>query len=375
LEQNGADVFLDPFRAEVLFRAAVCRRAALQVLPAVAGALSNPDDFSFEDWQKLAIPYHVALRHGNLDAFQILLHTGYRLSTLLEIQRSETPTAHPSASPGRATWWRSSRNTQPMECAALTLRDPRIGCIALRTILSGDWCSKTKNSDFSRFCELLVFLINFGADPAVSENGQTSSDLIWNSADQDCATVQRRVLLWYRALRSCGLNPQDYDFCYDSRFDRVSNGCHFCLQDTEGTDAEEFVVCPWCFGDLYSLRSTTNGWFTDHNPSEGYRPVHRHLGRSFSRSPTRNYVLPCCPGICSRHIARATGSGLLLPANSGAKMRRYRKQSGSVLTWTWCYSLDWIDEKSKEGEGDGEGIEGSDSGAGGERFHDALESV
>jgi hypothetical protein len=367
LLENGADLYNDPLYPEILFSWALIKRAKVHILAHIASAVIGLHNFSPKDRLGRLNLYYASLRLGSLDGFQVLISSGYQIDTLLEVKPYSSMFKTPSSTGAGRISYKSS----------CIFQIPRTGWVTLHIILSGDWVEDTTNSDASRFCELIVYLINSGADPKAPENGVTPTELVWKGGEEDCATVQRRVVLWYRALRSCGLNPQDYDSDYDSRFDKVSEGCHFCLRDSETNDTSEFVACPWCFGDLYNLRSYAGEWYIEHNLSERYPPARHHIGSTSSGTRTGRSMHPCCSAVCSRHIVKATKSGLLLPVNSGAQMRRYRELREEVVfrERRWYYSLEWIEDETQENK-DGEGIDGSESGDDGkEGFHDALESV
>jgi hypothetical protein len=359
LLENGADLYNDPIYPEMLFVMAISIRAKVHILAHIASTLIGPHNPCLDCRLN---PYYNSLRGGSLDGFQVLIGSGYQIDTLLEVEPYSSMFKTPSSTGAGRISYKSS----------CIFQIPRTGWVTLHITLSGDWYEDTTNSDASRFCELIVYLINSGADPKAPENGVTPTELVWKGAEEGCATVQRRVVLWYRALRSCGLNPQDYDSDYDSRFDKVSEGCHFCLRISETNDTSEFVACPWCFGDLYSLQSYQDQWYTEHNLSERYPPARHHVGSTSSGTRTGHSMHPCCSAVCSRHIVKATKSGLLLPVNSGAQMRRYRVQRKNYRYSNW-FSLEWIEDETQESK-DGEGTGGSEDGDDGEEgFHDALE--
>ncbi|KAF8539944.1 hypothetical protein BDD12DRAFT_881451 [Trichophaea hybrida] len=342
LVERGADLFTDPALPELLYGLALHNRAGVHILANIADTLSDPHNSPSNARLRQCNPYYQSLRHGSLDGFQNLQSMGYPINTLFKAKKCERLLKTPLSVGAGDTWWNKSSNVRQEEYPDLALRDLRTGWMVLHPILSGDWCD-TKNSDFSRFHELIVFLINSGADPKASENGVTPTELVWKGANRSCATVQRRVILWYLALRSCGLNPQDYDSDYDSRFDRMSEGCHFCLRISETNDTSEFVACPWCFGDLYGLRSDAGEWYTKHDLSERYPPARHHVGSTSSGTRAGRSMYPCCSAVCSRHIGKVTRGGLLLPVNSGAQMRRYRELRKDKWYERWYYSLEWIE--------------------------------
>jgi len=378
LLENGADLYNDPIYPEILFHGALKNRALVHILAHIAGTLISTYNFSSKNWPRRFNPYYASLHYGSLDGFQVLISFGYQIGTLLEVEPYLSMFETPSSTRTEGISYKTSSNSQQTEWPHCIFQIPRTGWVALHIILSGDWDEDTTNSDASRFCELIVYLINSGADPKAPENEVTPTELVWKGAEEDCATVQRRVVLWYRALRSCGLDPKDYDSDYDSRFDRMSEGCHFCLGISETNDTSEFVACPWCFGDLYNLRSDAGEWYTKHNLSERYPPARHHIGSTSSGTRTGRSMHPCCSVVCPRHLVKATKSGLLLPVNSGAQMRRYRELREEVVLRRkrgWYYSLEWIEDETQENE-DGKGIDGSESGDDGEEgFHDALELV
>jgi len=372
--ENGADLYNDPIYPEILFHAALMNRAVVHILAHIAGTLIGTYNFSSKNWPRKYNPYYASLHYGSLDGFQVLISFGYQIGTLLEVEPYSSMFETPSSTRTEGISYKTSSNSQQTEWPHCIFQIPRTGWVALHVILSGDWDEDTTNSDASRFCELIAYLINSGADPKAPENGVTPTELVWKGAEEDCATVQRRVVLWYRALRSCGLDPKNYDSDYDSRFDKVSEGCHFCLRDSETNDTSEFVACPWCFGDLYNLRSDAGEWYTEHNLSERYPPARHHIGSTSSGTRTGRSMHPCCSAVCSRHIVKATKSGLLLPVNSGAQMRRYREQLDNYW-YSNCYSLEWIEDETQESK-DGEGTGGSEDGDDDEEgFHDALELI
>jgi hypothetical protein len=188
--------------------------------------------------------------------------------------------------------------------ADVNLSEPVMEWNVLHSILSGlDWNSggdfPPEPLSYPILCQLLVYFLKSGANPrAIDSKGRTPSQVAWDSqlSLRSGNIVERRVLLWYRALRMCSLDPWDYDERYDERFDIVHPSCHFCAGETTA-----FIACPWCVSFPYGV---------DHHDNDGWR--HKLRGYLYSsednldnlgpKTVREEDLIPCCPMYaCDKH--------------------------------------------------------------------------
>ncbi|KAI5854544.1 hypothetical protein BZA05DRAFT_244274 [Tricharina praecox] len=200
--------------------------------------------------------------------------------------------------------------------------------------------------------------MNEGANlRAIDHHGRTPSLAAWKTP---LPTRQALVLLWYRALRMCNLDPAELDADrYDSRFDIVLGECCFCAPNGGSTTPTgDYVICPWCCITAYTGQfETRNHWRGSTNRAK--------LG-----------LLLCCPtAVCPVHIhryrAEVERGGLLLPKESGGILSRVEKCVDSACEV--CFRRVWVPrfkhyklspcskEEAKEADDDkGVEIEGGD---------------
>jgi len=164
--------------------------------------------------------------------------------------------------------------------------------------------------DYNTLCLHLVFLIDNGADPrALDRCGRSPSQAAWESTFQ---LKQAAVVLWYRVLRMCNLDPADLDPNYDSRFDIIMDDCYFCSMDAGSSSLADYLLCPWCRKGAYAC---------------DYQSA-LYLQCNFSGGASVQRIRPCCPAaVCGRHEDRFDKSheietGFLLPMESRGSLRR-----------------------------------------------------
>lgn len=348
----GADPFVGVDSPEILFEnhmiAAGNRGPAsspqLRTLMILGTLLSNPKDIPADE--DTPNPLQQALKWGSLEGTQIALRAGYDVNAPFKwpehrYERAPRPTIPvifaASRIHSRAVWHESGPikpNRGPIlrelvrHGANLMLAEADTGSTVLHHMLSGTWWDGAPIKScwsYVILCQLVVFLIKNGADPgAVNAKGQSPSDIAWEPVVGD-ALIQRRVLVWYRSLRMCGLHPAVYDRRYDSRFDRSSWHCVFCAFDAGVTREVNFVACPWCIGEAYGIWASWHShdnWRHRSNPRHKYSPID-NLDNLGPQVVKESDLYPCCPMFaCLWHYPRAS-SGVRLPRKPGRPMEAY----------------------------------------------------
>jgi len=223
---------------------------------------------------------------------------------------------------------------------------------------------ESRHFDYDIVCQHLVSLIDNGADPrAVDRRGRTPSVAAWSSQCQ-----QASVLVWYRVLRMCNLDPVLLDANYDPRFD-TNDKCYFCLLDA-GSKTGDFMFCPWCCNGAYTRDRDWN------NP----------LPYDGSKNNPMLGIMPCCPtAVCRfhRHPLEARKGGFLLPKKSGGMLQRVKKcaELGCEICaagngkWDkrrhYTLSLDSNEDENEDGEDDED--ENYEDAEDVQEFHDTVE--
>lgn len=326
--ERGADPFYGPDTPECLFEKALQTsshgRIKVSTLEALGAFLSPPpSELSHNDDRKYRPnALQQSLKWGSLAAVQTCLRAGYDINTLFEPWEPKPGEPGGSQAPllfaitffsSRRKWdnegWTFFNRGAVLKGlilrgADVNLREPIMEWNALHSILSGlDWNNggdfQPEPLSYPTLCQLLVYFLKNGADPrAVDSSGRTPSQVAWDNrlSLRSGNIVERRVLLWYRALRMCSLDPWDYDDRYDERFDTINPSCHFCAGETTA-----FIACPWCVSLPYGV---------DHHDNDGWR----HKSRGYLYSSEDNLdnlgpntvreedLIPCCPMYaCGKH--------------------------------------------------------------------------
>ncbi|KAF8246409.1 hypothetical protein K440DRAFT_367698 [Wilcoxina mikolae CBS 423.85] len=366
LLERGADPFYGPDTPESLFEKALQTSSYGRIKASTLSSLGSflsppPSQLSHNDNDKKYRPNALqqSLKWGSLAAVQTCLRAGYDVNTLFEPWEPKPGESARSQVPllFAITFFSSRRKWDDegwtffnrgavlkelmLHGVDLNLREPIMEWNILHSILSGiDWNSggefQSEPLSYPILCQLLVYFLKSGADPrAVDSAGRTPSRVAWDSrlSLRSGNIVERRVLLWYRALRMCGLEPWDYDDRYDERYDTVNPLCHFCTGETT-----PFIACPWCISLPYGV---------DYLDNDGWR--HKLRGYLYSSEDNLDNLgpmmvreedlIPCCPiYACDKHCPPVsqqqmttpmydgvleTAKGFRLPMRSGGEMLEY----------------------------------------------------
>ncbi|KAI5854546.1 hypothetical protein BZA05DRAFT_244302 [Tricharina praecox] len=315
-----------------------------------------------------------ALKWANPGAIRALLQMGHDANAPLVVEGGTTVTpimvVANSLYKGLIEWPQAREAFRELRSrgADMKVSVPTTGSTVLHDFFSSlaendpEWPTRYRYDDV---CQYLAFLIGEGADPrAVDRQDRTPTRAAWDSPLQ-----QAGVLVWYRVLRMCNLDPADLDKDYDFRFDVVLAKCYFCLLDARST-AYDFLLCPWCHREAYVCDYERNT-AVEYDGSK--------------RDPELD-VTPCCPtAVCRSHryrsAAESTG-GFLLPKRSGGVLRRVRKCAEPVCAICTAESSKWnarphytiLLDSMEDLESDGDYWDDEDSDEE-QEFHDSLEEV
>jgi len=268
-----------------------------------------------------------ALQFANLEAVRLLLQMGHDVNTPLLTNGdivSPTATIVPNiplspiiiATQSLGLWqfeWSRMRvilHELLSRGANLNAPAPTLGFTVLHHFFLEPFASVNYfGRDYNTLCLHLVFLIDNGADPrALDQCGRSPSQAAWESTFQ---LKQAAIVLWYRVLRMCNLDPADLDGNYDSRFDIILDDCYFCSVDARSSSLADYLLCPWCYKNAYACdyQSTQDlEWYN-----------------FLARAPVQK-IRPCCPAtVCRRHWDRSDKTGFLLPMESGGSLRRMER--------------------------------------------------
>jgi len=270
-----------------------------------------------------------ALRYANLEAVRLLLQMGHDVNTPLATNGNRAP---PTASTAPNThlspifiatqslglwqfeWPRRHDILHELlgRGANLTATVPTSGFTVLHHFFLGPLTSVNYfRCEYTTLCLHLAFLVDNGADPrALDRCGRSPSRAAWESTFQ---LKQAAVVLWYRVLRMCNLDPADLDANYDSRFDITMGDCYFCSVDAGSSSLADYLLCPWCRKGAYAC---------------DYQTTQCALWDNLSGGALVQKIRPCCPvTVCQRHVDRLdeTKTGFLLPTESGGSLRRVER--------------------------------------------------
>ena len=353
LLERGADPFSGTDTPEALFEVSMIsagnkgaasppKRRTLLIL---GNLLNHPKDLPAD--KDLPNPLQAALKWGSLEGTQIALRAGYDVNAPLKWKRYRGETEPRPTIPvmfaatrihSRSVWHESGPdepNRGPIlrelirQGANLKLADADTGYTVLHHVVSGYWwywLGDASSLSYPVLCQLIVYLINNGANPgAVDTKGRSPSEVAWEHFEGGERCRQRRVLLWYRALRMCGLNPAEYDSRYDSRFDLSYRDCYFCALDAGAAPVMDFMACPWCIGEPYEIRANWHrhdNWRHRSNPEHIYSSID-NLDNLGPQTVKESELYPCCPMFaCLWHYPRAS-TGVRLPKKPGRAMKPY----------------------------------------------------
>jgi len=314
LLERGADTLLMTYPG-LFFSLSLLYNQSPRTLKALV-EFAHDEDWCFVD----------ALKYANLEAVRLLLQMGRDANTPLLIHRYISPPTASTApsillSPitiateslclGRSEWPRMHEVLLELLSRGANLKAtvPASGFTVLHHFFLEPFASVNYfTCDYNTLCLHLVFLIDNGADPrALDRCGRSPSQAAWESAFQ---LKQAAIVLWYRVLRMCNLDPADLDENYDSRFDIIMDDCYFCSVDAGSSSLADYLLCPWCCKDAYEC---------DYQKTECPR------WRNLSKGVSVQKIRPCCPeAVCGRHGDRLdeTETGFLLPTESRGLLRR-----------------------------------------------------
>jgi len=354
LLERGADPFYGPDTPEILFEKSMIsagnqgaasppKRRTLLIL---GNLLGHPKDSAAEE--DMPSPLQLALKWGSLEGTQIALRAGYDVNAPMKWrEHSYEPAPRPTIPAifaatrihSRSAWHDSGPdepNRGPVlrelvrQGANLKLGDADTGYTVLHHVLSGRWWVRSPRLSYVVLSQLIVFLINNGADPrAIDADGRSPSDIAWERISWGRIgwenPIQRRVVLWYRALRMCGLNPAEYDSRYDSRFELSYRGCYFCAFNAGAAPIMDFVACPWCIGEPYGIDANWehhDNWRHRSNPEHSYSSAD-NLDKLGRQTIVESELHTCCPmSACLWHYPLAS-TGVRLPTKPGRPMKPY----------------------------------------------------
>ncbi|KAF8532484.1 ankyrin repeat-containing domain protein [Trichophaea hybrida] len=349
LLERGADPFWGPDSPEVLFEKSMIsagnqgaasppKRRTLLIL---GNLLGHPKDSAAEE--DMPNPLQLALKWGSLEGTQIALRAGYDVNAPMKWRehpyepapRPTFPAVFSATRIHSRSVWHDSGPDEPNRGpilrelvrygADLKLADIDTGYTVLHHVLSGRWWEPSYCLSYVVLSQLIVFLINNGADPrAVDVDGRSPSDVAWERIVWEIP-IQRRVILWYRALRMCGLNPAEHDSRYDSRFDISYRDCYFCAFDAGAAPVMDFVACPWCIGEPYGIIGNWDNhdnWRHRSNPKISYSSMD-NLDKLGRQTIMESELHTCCPMFaCLWHYPRAS-TGVRLPKKPRRPMKPY----------------------------------------------------
>jgi len=309
--------------------------------------------------------FAAALEAANPGAIDVLLRMGFDANAPLEADgTTEAPppilVVARSLFRGLVAWPQARAALRRLLGAGA---DPRAVVPSTGTTVLHDFFSALAEDDpawptrrsYDDVCQCLAHLLGAGADPrAADRRRRTPSQVAWGSPLR-----QAGVLAWYRVLRMCGLDPRDLDTHYDARFDAATatdTACYICAARPAPAAV---VLCPWCCGDAYES----------------------HVAAAFagSRKDPALGVAPCCPtAVCPRHSHRAAAQarrGLLLPAQSGAPLRRVAKCAAPHCEVCAARRDAWNRYPHYTPDPDGDDSDSDSDSAEEEEFHDAAEAL